>query len=85
MTIKKPNLIRPATLRRMVEELVSTSKKPGSIARVIGCTEAELRRLFSTELRDGHAKRRAEIVGLLFEQARSRRNVAADAASSSSQ
>jgi hypothetical protein len=56
--------------RLKVEELAACGMKQVGIAAVIGCNEDTLRRYFAVELAQGPARRRAEILGLLYTAAR---------------
>src|SRR3712207_1509401 len=67
--------VTPA-LQRQVEELVSCGMAEQEIAGAIGCSRPTLRAHFRDQLKSGRAKRRAEVVRLLFASAR-RGNVSA--------
>lgn len=62
--------------RRIVEEMKFCGESENTIARALGIDPDTLRKHFVDELADGHAQRRKEVVGLLFETAR-KGNVAA--------
>jgi hypothetical protein len=56
--------------RLRVEELVSCGVTQGEMSRRIGISEKTLRLRFSDELAHGRARRRGEVVELLFKSAR---------------
>jgi len=56
--------------RRIVEEMKFCGGSENTIARALGIDPDTLRKHFTDELADGHAQRRKEVVGLLFETAR---------------
>lgn len=56
--------------RRKVEELKSCGMTHDEIARAIGCHADTLEKYFGDELTNGHARRRAEVIELLFRSAR---------------
>lgn len=59
------------TLQRKVEELVSCGMSQDDVARVIGCSIPTLEKHFPDELKTGRARKRAEVIALLFKSARS--------------
>lgn len=62
---------KPTTAqRRQVEELRACGFSEDDIARALAISTPTLRKHFSDELQTGSVKRRAEVVGLLFKQAR---------------
>ena len=63
-------------MRRKVSELVACGIDQDDIARAIGCSAPTLTVHFAEELATGRAVRRAEVISLLFRQAR-RGNVTA--------
>lgn len=58
------------TLRRKVSELVACGMSQQDVARAVGCSAPTLVAHFAAELATGRAVRRAEVIGLLFRQAR---------------
>lgn len=72
----RPAFVPTAAHRRQVEELLSVGTSADIVARAIGITEPTLRKHFAEELANGMAKRRAEVMNLLFKSAR-KGNVAA--------
>ncbi len=62
---------KPTTAqRRQVEELVSCGMSPPDIARALGIARETLRKHFADELAEGLARRRAEVIALLYKSAR---------------
>ncbi|MBE1208121.1 hypothetical protein [Aminobacter carboxidus] len=57
-------------LRRKVEELVSCGMSKDECARAIGCSTPTLEKYFEEELANGVAKKRAEVIGLLYREAK---------------
>ncbi len=72
----RPAFACTAARKRQVAELVSCGMTVQDVARVLGCSPDTLRKHFPEELRSGTAKKRAEVIGLLFRSAR-KGNVAA--------
>jgi DNA-binding CsgD family transcriptional regulator len=72
----RPSFEVTPSLQRQVEELVACGMTENEIAGAIGCSRPTLRAHFRDQLKTGRAKRRAEVVRLLFASAR-RGNVAA--------
>lgn len=66
----RPPFKATPTMRRKVEELVSCGMKQEDIARAVGCSHPTLRQHFGCELAGGLAKKRAEVIGLLYRQAK---------------
>src|SRR5688572_21509988 len=66
----RPTFQVTAALQRQVEELVSCGMTEADIAGAIGCSRPSLRTHFRDQLKTGRAKRRAEVVRLLFASAR---------------
>jgi len=56
--------------RRKVEQMKFCGESDNVIARALGIDPETLRKHFADELADGHAQRKAELVGLLFDAAR---------------
>ncbi len=75
----RPPFAATPTLRRKVSELTACGMSQDDIARAIGCSSPTLVVHFADELTTGRARRRAEVIGLLFRQAR-RGNVTAQKA-----
>ncbi|QAZ46134.1 hypothetical protein [Mesorhizobium sp. Pch-S] len=68
---------RPALKdRQTVEQMKFCGESENTIARSLGIDVGTLRKHFAEELENGYANRRHEVIGLLFEAARSK-NVAA--------
>lgn len=57
-------------LRRKVEELVSCSMSQDDVARALGITAPTLVKHFPEELANGAAKKRSEVIGMLYKAAR---------------
>jgi len=57
-------------LRREVEQMVACGMSEDDAARGIGCSTPTLQKYFSEELMTGRAKRRREIISMLFRAAR---------------
>lgn len=66
----RPPFFASADDRARVAEMASCAMPQADIARVIGCTMPTLRKHFREELSTGAAVKRAEIVGLLYANAR---------------
>ncbi|HUC70398.1 MAG TPA: hypothetical protein VMS01_04320 [Stellaceae bacterium] len=66
----RPPFKPTAKLRRAVEEMRACGEAQETIARAIGCSDETLRKHFANELATGHAVRRREVIGLLFQSAR---------------
>lgn len=62
--------------RETVEQMKFCGESENTIARAIGIDVGTLRKHFAEELESGHANRRREVIGYLFEAAASK-NVAA--------
>jgi hypothetical protein len=75
----RPPFVATPTMRRKVSELIACGMSQDDIARAIGCSAPTLSVHFAEELATGRAARRAEVIGLLFRQAR-RGNVTAQKA-----
>lgn len=56
--------------RRIVEEMKFCGESENVIARALGIDVDTMRKHFAEELADGHAQRRKEVIGLLFQSAR---------------
>lgn len=62
---------KPTTAsRREVEELVSCGMSEDDVARAIGLTTPTVRKHYADELLTGRARRRAEVIKLLYRNAR---------------
>ena len=57
-------------LRRKVEELVCCGMSQDEVARAIGCSAPTLVKHFGEALTTGVARKRAEIIGMLFKAAK---------------
>jgi hypothetical protein len=66
----RPSFKPTRTQRLRVEELVSCGTTQGEISLRIGISEKTLRLRFSDELAHGRARRRGEVIELLFRSAR---------------
>lgn len=66
----RPQFKPTPALRRKVEELVTGGMSKDECARAIGCSTPTLEKYFEEELANGVAKKRAEVIGLLFKSAR---------------
>ncbi|OAS26297.1 hypothetical protein A5481_06170 [Methylobacterium platani] len=53
-----------------VEQMVAAGERRETIARAVGCTVAELEVRFADELEHGAARRRAEIIDIMWRKAR---------------
>lgn len=56
--------------RQTVEQMKFVGESDNTIARALAIDPDTLRKHFADELADGHAQRRKEVIGLLFESAR---------------
>ena len=56
--------------RQRVEEMKFCGESDNCIARALGIDVDTLRKHFEDELQDGHAQRRSEVIGLMFDAAR---------------
>jgi hypothetical protein len=63
------SFIPKPTQRRSVERMVAVGESHAVIASAFGLSQAELRRHFAVELAKGHARRRREIIDLMFQAA----------------
>lgn len=62
---------QPTDKQRMaVEQMVFAGEQQQVIARALGITLPTLRKHFAEELETGHAQRRLEVIGLLFDAGR---------------
>lgn len=66
----RPPFKPTAAQRRQVEELVSCGMGHTDIARALGIARETLRKYFADELAEGLARRRAEVIALLYKSAR---------------
>ncbi|HEV2099438.1 MAG TPA: hypothetical protein VGR45_11005 [Stellaceae bacterium] len=66
----RPSFKATPSRRRTVEEMVACGESHDTIARAVGCSDETLRTHFADELATGHAKRRSEVIGLLYKTAR---------------
>lgn len=66
----RPQFKPTSALRRKVEELLTGGMSKDECARAIGCSTPTLEKHFEEELANGIAKKRAEVIGLLFKSAR---------------
>lgn len=64
-----PFKVTPAK-RQEVQQLKACGMSEDDIARAIGCSTPTLRKHFAEELRTGHAKKRAEVIRMLFKTAK---------------
>jgi len=67
---KSAPLALPDDLALEVEQLVALGEPQAVIAAAVGCTLEELTARFGVELLHGHARRRREVIGLMFAKAR---------------
>ena len=72
----RPEFKATPALRKKVEQLVACGMSQEDIARVVGCSKPTLAKHFPDELDTGAAKKRAEVIALLFKKA-AQGNVAA--------
>lgn len=72
----RPAFKATAATRRKVEELVSCGMSQDDVARALGISRPTLAKHFEDELSNGTAKKRAEIIGMLYKAAK-RGNVTA--------
>lgn len=68
--IGRPIFKATPALRREVAELVSCGMIQDDIARAIGCSTPTLQKHFDEELKTGTARKRAEVIKLLYRNAR---------------
>lgn len=62
---------KPTTeARKRVEEMKFCGESDNVIARALGIDPDTLRKHFADELETGHAQRRSEVIGLMFDAAR---------------
>ena len=66
----RPQFKATPALRRKVEELASCGMTQDDIVRAVGCSTPTLAKHFEDELATGAAKKRAEVIALLYKQAR---------------
>lgn len=66
----RPAFKATAKLRRQVAELISCGMSQDEVARAIGCSTPTLVKHFPDELATGAARKRAEVIGLLYRNAR---------------
>lgn len=66
----RPQFKPTPALRRKVEELVSCGMSKDECARAIGCSTPTLEKYFEDELANGVAKKRAEVIGMLYRAAK---------------
>jgi hypothetical protein len=66
----RPHLDPTANQRGIVEQLAARGESRLAIASAIGIAPMTLDRHFDRELKDGRAKRWAEVIGMLFASAR---------------
>jgi hypothetical protein len=66
----RPQFRATPALRRKVEELVSCGMSKDECARAIGCSTPTLEKHFEDELANGVAKKRAEVIGMLYRAAK---------------
>jgi hypothetical protein len=68
--VGRPEFKATPALRRKVEELICCGMSKEDVARAIGCTKPTLVKHFMPELETGIARKRAEIIGMLFKSAK---------------
>lgn len=66
----RPTFQVTAKHRRQVAELIACGMTQDDVARAIGCTKPTLLKHFPEELRTGAAQKRAEVLGMLYRNAR---------------
>jgi hypothetical protein len=66
----RPAFVPTALQRRTVEEMISCGETKRSVYLALGIDEATLNKHFELELETGGAKKRKELLGLLWKQAR---------------
>lgn len=66
----RPAFAPTAAQRRTVEEMISCGETKRSVYLALGIDEATLNKHFAVELETGGAKKRKELLGLLWKQAR---------------
>lgn len=66
----RPAYRATAAQRREVEQMVACGMPKAAVARALDIHEETLDKHFAEELQTGRAKRRREVIGLLFRQAR---------------
>ncbi|RWQ16105.1 hypothetical protein [Mesorhizobium sp.] len=66
----RPQFKPTPALRRKVEELVSCGMSRDDCARAIGCSTPTLEKYFEDELANGVAKKRSEVIGMLYRAAK---------------
>jgi predicted transcriptional regulator len=66
----RPTFKPTAALRRKVEELVSCGMSQDDVARALGISTPTLTKHFEEELANGTAKKRAEVIGMLYSAAK---------------
>lgn len=67
--VGRPPFKPTAAMRRQVEELRSCGMSEDSIARAIGISTPTLQKHFAEELLNGSAKKRAEVIRMLYRSA----------------
>jgi predicted transcriptional regulator len=66
----RPPFKPTATMRRKVEELVSCGMSQDECARALDISVPTLTKHFEEELANGTAKKRAEVIGMIFRSAK---------------
>lgn len=66
----RPSFKPTATMRRTVEQMVACGDSHDTIARAIGVQDNTLRAHFADELKNGYAKKRKEILKLMYDGAK---------------
>jgi hypothetical protein len=66
----RPEFKATRAMRREVEQMVAVGMSEDDVARAIGCATPTLAKHFAEELATGRAKKRAEVIKLLFKTAR---------------
>ncbi len=67
----RPKFVPTDAHREQVEQMVAVGTGEDDIAELVGCARMTLRKHFPKELRFGRVKKRAEVVGMAFDAARS--------------
>ncbi len=66
----RPTFKATDKLKREVAELISCGMSRDDVALAIGCSTPTLEKYFPKEIQQGAAEKRAEVIGLLFKNAR---------------
>jgi hypothetical protein len=66
----RPAFKPTAVMRRTVERMMACGDSKDTISRAIGCSIPTLEQHFENELKDGYAKKRQEVLNMMFDGAR---------------